>query len=191
MRCSMKAPICYRSLARSSVSPIPGLSTLVSACIIAGQLVTIPVAMIAGRHAEAWGLKPLLAVSCFALAVRGVTFAVFDNIYLQVAAQLFEGVAMGIWDVLIPLIIADLVAGSGRYSMSRGVLSTVQGIGGSLSNVAAGGMVMLGGYTVAFAGLSVAAMLAFALVALLPEPAAVKAERARRVRRGVKPDSPA
>ena len=170
----------------------PGLeSTLVSACIIAGQLVTIPVAMIAGRHAKAWGLKPLLAVSCFALAVRGVTFAVFDNIYLQVAAQLFEGVAMGIWDVLIPLIIADLVAGSGRYSMSRGVLSTVQGIGGSLSNVVAGGMVMLGGYTVAFAGLSVAAMLAFALVALLPEPAAVKAERARRVRRGVKPDSPA
>jgi hypothetical protein len=168
----------------------PGLeSTLVSACIIAGQLVTIPVAMIAGRHAEAWGLKPLLAVSCLALAVRGVTFALSDNVYLQVAAQLFEGVAMGIWDVLIPLIIADLVAGSGRYSMSRGVLSTVQGIGGSLSNVVAGGMVMLGGYTLAFAGLSVAAMLAFALVALLPEPAAVKAERAQRLRRDANPNS--
>jgi hypothetical protein len=167
----------------------PGLeSTLVSACIIAGQIVTIPAAMVAGRYSVAWGLKPLLAISCFALAVRGVTFAWFDNIYLQIAAQLFEGVAMGIWDVLIPLIIADLVIGSGRYSMSRGVLSTIQGVGGSLSNAAAGLMVMLGGYTVAFAGLSIAAMLAFALVALLPDPAAVKAGRVRRLHEGADPD---
>jgi hypothetical protein len=167
----------------------PGLeSTLVSACIIAGQIVTIPVAIVAGRKAETWGLKPLLAMSCFALAVRGVTFAWFDNLYLQVAAQLFEGLAMGIWDVLIPLIIADLVVGSGRYSMSRGVLSTVQGVGGSLSNAAAGFMVMLGGYGVAFAGLSVVATLALALVTLLPDPTAVKAERKQRLRRGVELD---
>jgi hypothetical protein len=132
----------------------PGLeSTLVSACILTGQLVAIPVAMVVGRNVG-WGLKPLLAVSCLALAVRGVTFALFNNLYLQVGAQLFEGVAMGIWDVLIPLILADLIIGSGRYSTSRGVLSTVQGVGGSLSNAAAGFMVMLGGYTTAFAGLT-------------------------------------
>jgi hypothetical protein len=130
-------------------------------------------------------------VSCIALAVRGVTFAWFDNLYLQVGAQVFEGVAMGIWDVLIPLIIADLVVGSGRYSMSRGVLGTVQGVGGSLSNAAAGFMVMLGGYTVAFAGLSLVAMLAVVLVALLPEPAAVKAERLERLREGDELDAPA
>jgi MFS family permease len=169
----------------------PGLeSTLVSACILIGQLVTIPVAMMVGRNADAWGLKPLLAVSCAALAVRGVTFAWFDNLYLQVAAQIFDGVAMGIWDVLVPLILADLVIGSGRYSTSRGVLSTVQGVGGSLSNAAAGVMVMLGGYTVAFAGLTIAAILALALVALLPEPARVKAERVQRLRRGAELDPP-
>ncbi len=170
----------------------PGLeSTLVSACILVGQLVTIPVAVLVGRNIDTWGLKRLLAVSCIALAVRGVTFAWFDNLYLQVGAQVFEGVAMGIWDVLIPLIIADLVVGSGRYSMSRGVLGTVQGVGGSLSNAAAGFMVMLGGYTVAFAGLSLVAMLAVVLVALLPEPAAVKAERLERLREGDELDAPA
>ena len=169
----------------------PGLeSTLVSVCILVGQFVTIPVAILVGRNVEVWGLRPLLAVSCIALAVRGVTFAWFDNLYLQIAGQMFEGVAMGIWDVLIPLIIADLVVGSGRYSMSRGVLGTVQGVGGSLSNAAAGFMVMWGGYTAAFVGLSIAAMLALALVALLPEPAAVKAQRVQRLREGADLDPP-
>jgi hypothetical protein len=72
--------------------------------------------------------------------------------------------------------------------MSRGVLGTVQGVGGSLSNAAAGAMVMLGGYVAAFAGLAVAAMLAFALVMLMPEPADVKEERMRRLRQGADPE---
>ena len=75
----------------------------------------------------------------------GRAFAWFDNAPLLVAAQVLDGIATGIWDVLVPLILADLVVGSGRYSMSRGVVGTVQGIGGSLSNVAAGTMVMLAG----------------------------------------------
>jgi MFS family permease len=167
----------------------PGFeSVLMSACILVAQLVTIPVAWLVGRNVEQWGLKPLLAVACIALALRGAAFAWFDNAYLLVGAQVLDGVAMGIWDVLIPLIIADLVVGSGRYSMSRGVLGTVQGVGGSLSNAAAGAMVMLGGYVAAFAGLAVAALLAFALVMLMPEPAAVKEERMRRLRQGTDPE---
>jgi hypothetical protein len=167
----------------------PGLETaLTSACILVAQLVTVPVAIAVGRNVGAWGLKTLLAASCLALALRGAAFAWFDSAALLVAAQILDGVATGIWDVLIPLMLADFVVGSGRYSMSRGVLGTVQGVGGSLSNAAAGAMVMAGGYTAAFLGLAVFAVLACGLAALLPDPVAVKEKRVQRLRQGADPD---
>ncbi len=170
----------------------PGLeSTLVSACILIAQLVTIPVAMLVGRNVEAWGLRFLLAAACIALALRGVAFTWFESVPLLLAAQTLDGISTGIWDVLVPLILADLVVGSGRYSMSRGVLGTVQGAGGSLSNVVAGTLVTIGGYATAFAALSGFAALAFGLVALLPQPEDIKAERVKRLRKGVDPDHPA
>ena len=163
----------------------PGFETpLMSACILVAQLVTIPVAIVVGRNAGAWGLRWLLAASCVALALRGAAFAWFDSAPLLIAAQILDGVATGIWDVLVPLILADLVVGSGRYSMSRGVVGTVQGVGGSLSNAAAGAVVMLGGYSAAFAVLSVFALLACGLAILLPEPEGIKAERMKRLREG-------
>jgi hypothetical protein len=169
----------------------PGMETaLMSACIIIAQLVTIPVAILAGRKVEVWGLRSLLAASCVALALRGAAFASFDNAALLVAAQILDGVATGIWDVLIPLILADLVAGSGRYSMSRGVVGTVQGIGGSLSNVAAGSAVTMAGYGPAFAMLAIFAMAACMLTMLLPDPASVKERRVALLRRGAEPDQP-
>jgi MFS family permease len=169
----------------------PGLeSALTSACILIAQLVTIPVATLVGRKAESWGIKPLLLAACLALAVRGFAFAWFDSAAPLIATQALDGVATGIWDVLVPLILADLVVGSGRYSMSRGVVGTVQGAGGSLSNAAAGAMVLWGGYPAAFAGLAVSAILACGLVMLLPEPEEVRAERVGRLREGAEPDPP-
>jgi predicted MFS family arabinose efflux permease len=161
----------------------PGYETaLMSACILVAQLVTIPVAFLVGRKVESWGLRLLLVAACLALALRGAAFAWFDSAALLVGSQLLDGIASGIWDVLIPLILADLVVGSGRYSMSRGVLGTVQGVGGSLSNVAAGSMVIIGGYAAAFGGLALFALLACGLALLLPEPEAVKARRTDALR---------
>ena len=109
-----------------------------SACIVVAHAISIPSAILAGRKAERWGLRVLLAAACLALVVRGVVFAVSENLVVLVAAQVLDGIAAGIWDALVPLVIADLVVGSGRYSTSRGLLGTVQGIGGSISNGAAG-----------------------------------------------------
>jgi predicted MFS family arabinose efflux permease len=168
----------------------PGYETaLTSACILIAQLVTIPVAILAGRTVGTVGLKGLLAIASIALALRGAATGWFDSAAPLLAAQMLDGVAMGIWDVLVPLIVADLVVGSGRYSMSRGVVGTVQGVGGSLSNAAAGAVVVAGGYSAAFAMLAVVALLACALVMTLPEPEAVKAGRVRRVEAGAYPDA--
>ena len=167
----------------------PGLeSALTSACIIVAQLVTIPVAVLVGRKAEGWGLRLVLAASCIALALRCLGSAAFDNAAVLVGLQVFDGIATGIGDVLVPLLLADFVVGSGRYSMSRGVLGTVQGVGGSISNAAAGSIVTLGGYSMAFAALTLFALIACALVALLPDPLKLRAERVERSREGKDPD---
>ena len=70
--------------------------------------------------------------------------------------------------------------GTGRYNAARGVVGTVQGIGGSASNVVAGTLVVGAGYAVAFATLAAVASAAFALVLLAfpetrPRPATVVA----------------
>jgi predicted MFS family arabinose efflux permease len=164
-------------------------SVLTSACILIAQAVTIPVAMIVGLKADEWGLKVLLTGACVALALRGAVFAMADTAPVLLAAQVLDGIAGGIWDVLVPLLIADFVVGSGRYSTSRGVLGTVQGIGGSLSNGAAGALAVWGGYSAAFAGLAVFALVACGLVMLLPAPEAVRDERERRLRKASVPDA--
>lgn len=159
----------------------PGLeSALTSACILTAQLVTIPVALLVGAKAEAWGQRVLLIAACLALVARGLAFALAEDAWLVVAAQVLDGISTGIWDVLVPLILAEFVVGSGRYSTSRGVVGTVQGAGGSLSNLATGVAVVAFGYAPTFALLAGVALVALALVLRLPEPEAVKARQLAR-----------
>ncbi len=156
----------------------PGYETvLMSACILLAQLVTIPVALIVGRKASLWSLKWMLAAASVALIARALIFAVADMPAILIAAQALDGVSAGIWDVLLPLMLADYIVGSGRYSASRGMVSTVQGVGGSLSNVVTGTLVTASGYSTAFLFAALFAGAACALIALLPEPETEKERR--------------
>jgi hypothetical protein len=69
---------------------------------------------------------------------------------LLIAVQALDGISLGILDALIALILADIMRGTGRYNLARGVVGTVQGIGGSSSNVVAGLIVVTAGYSTAF-----------------------------------------
>jgi MFS family permease len=151
----------------------PGFETaLLAACILIAQLVSMPIAILVGLRADTWGRKPLLVVACVALMVRGAVFAWFDSASILLAAQVLDGISAGILDVLIPLVLADTMRGTGRYSLSRGVVGTVQGVGGSLSNVAAGAMVVWAGYGATFAALAAVASIACILVIFaVPETA--------------------
>ena len=113
----------------------PGEETaLTSACIITAQLVTIPTALLVGWKANIWGRKPLLLVGFAALPIRGVLYTISDNAVWLVSVQILDGVAAGTLDALIPLVLADVMRGTGRYNAARGVLGTVQGVAGSLTN---------------------------------------------------------
>jgi MFS family permease len=71
-----------------------------------------------------------------------------DNGWLS-AVQLLDGVGAGIFGVLTPIVVADLMRGTGRYNLALGIVATTHGIGASLSRFAAGVIVDHFGYNVA------------------------------------------
>jgi MFS family permease len=144
-------------------------TVLLSASIMTAQFVVIPVAMLVGARADAWGRKPILLLGFAALPIRGLLYTVSDDAIWLVAVQVFDGIGTGIFDTILPLILADVMRGTGRYNVSRGIIGTVQGVGGSLSNVIAGLIVVNQGYDTAFLALAAVASAAF-LVVLIAMP---------------------
>ena len=146
------------------------VSLYLSSAIVAAQLVSIPVALLVGTLADRWGRKPLLLMGFAALPIRLLLYALTDHPGWIVAGQLLDGLSLGTLDALLALVLADLMRGTGRYNAARGVVGTVQGIGGSASNVVAGLLVVSTGYATAFAVLAGIAVAALFLVLLaLPE----------------------
>jgi MFS family permease len=83
-----------------------------------------------------------------------------------------DGVGAGIFGALTPLVIADIMRGTGRYNLAQGAIATAQGIGASSSGLAAGLIVDHFGYSAAFLAAGAEAAVALALFALqMPETA--------------------
>ncbi len=142
---------------------------LTSACIVAAQMVMVPVAMLVGAKADLWGRKPLLLIGFLILPLRGLLYVV-DDPYWLVAVQLLDGVGAGIFGALFPVVVKDLTQGSGRFNVSLGALSTVFGVGAALSPGIAGLVVQAKGYDAAFLTLAAIAGAAFLLLWLaMPE----------------------
>jgi len=145
-------------------------TTLMSACIVAAQLVMVPVAMIVGCKADVWGRKPIFAAALAVLAIRGALYPLSDNPYWLVSVQLLDGVGAGIFGALFPLVVSDLTRGTGHFNVSQGAIATAAGLGGALSAAVAGFIVVGAGYSAAF--LFLAAVAAAGLIgfcALMPE----------------------
>jgi MFS family permease len=148
-------------------------TVLVAACVVVAQLVSVPTALLVGVRADSWGRKPLLLAAFAALPLRGILYTVSDNPVFLVAVQALDGIGLGILDALIALILADIMRGTGRYNVARGIVGTVQGVGGSLSNVVAGFIVVSAGYAAAFLTLATVAVSAFIFMLLaMPETVA-------------------
>jgi len=125
-------------------------TSLMSLCIVAAQLVMVPVAMLVGATADRWGRKPLFAVGFLVLALRGALYPLSDNPYWLVGVQLLDGVGAGIFGALFPVIVADLMRGTGRFNVAQGAVATAQGVGAALSTGLAGVVVVGAGYSAAF-----------------------------------------
>jgi len=99
-----------------------------------------------------------------------VLFAVVQDPYLLVAAQVFDGITAAVFSVMVPLIVADVAFGSGHFNLAQGIVGTAVGIGASLSTVLAGYVSDKFGSNVAFTGLACVAALGLAMIWLvMPE----------------------
>jgi MFS family permease len=147
-----------------------GAAGYMSACIIAAQLVMVPVALASSRLAESWGRRPTFLIAFAVLPIRGLLYTVTDDPLLLVAIQLLDGIGAGIFGVVGILVIADLTRGTGRFNLMQGVLATATGIGASASELMTGVIVSRSGFNTGFVTLSVVAVLALTLYGLaMPE----------------------
>ena len=104
--------------------------------------------------------------------MRAVLYTFSDSAAWLIGVQLLDGVGAGIFGAITPLVIADLMRGTGRYNLAQGAVATVQGVGASLSGLAAGVIVDHLGYAPAFLTFGAAACVALAvLIVAMPETA--------------------
>jgi MFS family permease len=157
-----------------------GAAVLMSACIIAAQMVMVPVALAASRFAESWGRKPVFLIGFVVLPIRGLLYCLGVNPYYLVAVQLLDGIGAGIFGVVSILIVADITKGTGRFNFTQGALATATGLGAGLSNLMTGFVVKAWGFDAGFltlAAIAAAAAVFFALA--MPETSRGDADSAR------------
>jgi MFS family permease len=141
-----------------------GAVALAAASMIAAQVAMIGTAMLAGMRADRWGRRPFFVAAFLALALRGVIFASTTDPAWIVAAQLLDGVGVGVFGALFPVLIADLTRGRGHFGAAQGLVGTAHGMGGLIGGPASAACVVLFGYGPAFlllAGIAACGALAF------------------------------
>jgi MFS family permease len=147
-----------------------GAALLMSACIIAAQVVMIPVAVLASRYAESWGRRPVFLIGFGVLPIRGLLYCLSVNPYYLVAVQLLDGIGAGIFGVVSVLVVSDLTRGTGRFNFTQGVLATATGLGAGASNLVAGFIVKEAGFDAGFIALAILAAVGCTFFALaMPE----------------------
>jgi MFS family permease len=145
-------------------------TALMSACVVAAQLVMVPVAYLAGAKADGWGRKRIFLIGFAFLTARGFLYTLSDNPYWLVGVQVLDGVGAGIFGALFPLVVQDLTHGTGRFNVSLGALTSVWGVGAAVSNILAGWIVVVAGYRTAFIALGIIAAAGLTLyAAAMPE----------------------
>ena len=142
-------------------------TVLIAACMVGPQLVVAVFSPWVGRRAQQWGRRPLLIAAFAVVPIRAILFATVHDPYLLVAVQLFDGLTASVFSVLVPLTIADLTRGTGRFNLAQGMVGTMTGIGASLSPTLAGYVTDTYDSSAAFLSLAAVAALGFTAVTLL------------------------
>ena len=94
-------------------------TAMMSSCITAAQLIMLPVALAVGRTADRIGRKPILLIGFAVLPVRALLYTFSDSAPWLIGVPLLDGVDAGIFGAITPLVIAELMRGTGRYSRRR------------------------------------------------------------------------
>ena len=142
-------------------------TAMMSSCIVAAQAIMLPIAILVGRNADRFGRKPIFLIGFGVLPLRAFLYPLSDHSAWLIGVQLLDGVGAGIFAALMPLVLADIMRGTGRYNLAQGAVATALGVGASSSGLCAGIFVDHFGYSATFIALGVVALAAFAFFALL------------------------
>jgi predicted MFS family arabinose efflux permease len=167
-------------LANAAILPLMGsllttrssawATVLIAACIVVPQLVVAAISPWVGRQSGLWGRRPLLLIGFAALPIRALLFATVSDPRLVVIVQALDGLTAATLGVLVPLIIADLTRGTGRFNLAQGIVGTMTGIGAAISTSLGGYLTDYFGSQIAFLGLGTIAAVALATAAVfMPE----------------------
>lgn len=170
-------------LANAAILPLMGsvltarssawATVLIAACIVVPQLVVAAISPWVGRQSGLWGRRPLLLIGFAALPIRALLFATVSDPGLVVIVQALDGLTAAMLGVLVPLIIADLTRGTGRFNLAQGIIGTATGIGAAVSTSLGAYLTDYFGSQMAFLGLGTIAVVALAIVTIfMPETGA-------------------
>lgn len=129
------------------------------------QVSMIAMALAAPLLIRRFGLATIFVIALMALPVRGLiagSFTGFASIY---PVQILDGVGAGLIGIATPIAAERILSGTGRFNVGLAAVMTIQGIGASLSNIVAGWLTNMGGYSLAYwvhGGIAILAFAAFA-----------------------------
>ena len=145
-------------------------SLVISALILAPQIIVAALAPWVGRTAASWGRRPLLLIGLGVVPVRSGLFALTADPTLVVLIQVLDGLSGATLGVLTALVIADVTNGTGRFNLAQGAVGTLSGIGASLSTFMSGLIVDRFGNVVGFLSVATIGLIAFAILStFMPE----------------------
>lgn len=130
-------------------------------CILVGQMIMIPMAILTGKFTPVFGRKTFLQIAFIILPIRAFLLSLTSEPLFVLLIQLLDGVGAGIIIVLTSIVASDLAQGTGRFNAARSVTLFAQGIGTAGSNLLAGWMIDKHGYAYAFSFLALIAVCAF------------------------------
>jgi MFS family permease len=139
-------------------------SVLIAACIMVPQLVAAAIAPSIGRLAATVGRRPMLLAGFAVLPLRTLLLAVNRDPVSIIAVQALDGLCGAVLGVLVPLVVADIARGTGRFNLAQGILACATGLGAAASTTVAGYLATRFGTGAAFLGLAAAAVGAFLTV---------------------------
>lgn len=143
---------------------------ILAVCILAPQFVVAAIAPWVGRQANIRGRRPLLVFCFLALTTRCAIFAITSKPEWVIAAQLLDGISAATLGVLVPLVVADVMRGSGHYNLAQGAVGAAVGLGASFSTTVAGFIADGFGAPAAFLALSAIACMGLILtLTAMPE----------------------
>jgi len=135
-----------------------------SAMVVVPETVSAVIALRLSKAANDWGRKPFLLAGFAAVLTRAVLFSLAPGPWYLVGIQALDGITAAVIGIMLPLAVADVTRGTGRYNGALGAVMMISLAGAAISTTAIGFLAEYIGLATGFIALAVAALAGFLLL---------------------------